>query len=54
MTEKPLTKSVPSSKYDIFDAQQNSLHQVGVANSVQFQELQQATSDALISLRDQL
>jgi hypothetical protein len=26
-----------SRKYDIFDAQQNSLHEAGVANSVQFQ-----------------
>jgi hypothetical protein len=43
-----------SRKYDIFDAQQNSLHQAGVANSVQFQELQQATTNALISVRDQL
>jgi hypothetical protein len=41
-----------SMKYDIFDAQQNSLHQAGVANSVQFQELQQATSDVLISVRN--
>jgi hypothetical protein len=41
-----------SRKYDIFDAQQNSLHQAGVANSVQFQELQQATTDALISVRN--
>jgi hypothetical protein len=43
-----------SKKYDIFDAQQNSLHQAGVANSVQFQELQQATTEALISVRDRL
>jgi hypothetical protein len=43
-----------SRKYDTFDAQQNSLHQAGVANSVQFQELQQATTDALISVRDRL
>jgi hypothetical protein len=43
-----------SRKYDIFDAQQNALHQAGVANSVQFQELQQATSHALISVRDRL
>jgi hypothetical protein len=43
-----------SPKYDIFDAQQNSLHQAGVVNSVQFQELQQATSDALISVRNRL
>jgi hypothetical protein len=43
-----------SRKYDIFDAQQNSLHQAGVANSVQLQELQQATTDALISVRDRL
>jgi hypothetical protein len=43
-----------SRKYDVFDAQQNSLHQAGVANSVQFQELQQTTTDALISVRDRL
>jgi hypothetical protein len=43
-----------SRKYYIFDAQQNPLHQAGVANSVQFQELQQATTDALISVRYQL
>jgi hypothetical protein len=43
-----------SRKYDIFDAQQNSYHQTGVANSVQFQELQQATTGALISVRDRL
>jgi hypothetical protein len=47
-------RTFSSRKYDIFDAQQNSLHQAGVANSVQFQELQQATSNALISVRDQL
>jgi hypothetical protein len=29
-----------SRKYDIFDAKQNLLHQAGVANSVQLQELQ--------------
>jgi hypothetical protein len=41
-----------SRKFDIFDAQQNALHQAGVANIVQFQELQQATTDALISVRN--
>ena len=39
-------------KYDIFDASQNSLHQAGVANSVQLQEILQATNDGLISVRD--
>jgi hypothetical protein len=43
-----------STKYYISDAQQNALHQAGVANSVQFQELQQATTYALISVRDRL
>ena len=40
-------------KYKVYDAQQNSLHQVGVANSVQLQDLQQATSDGFTSVRDQ-
>jgi hypothetical protein len=39
-------------KYDVYDAQQNSLHNAGVANSVQLQEILQATSDGLISVRD--
>jgi hypothetical protein len=47
-------RSFFSRKYDIFDAQQNSLHQAGVANSVQFQELQKATTEALISVRDRI
>jgi hypothetical protein len=41
-----------SRKYDMFDAQQYSLHQAGAANSVQLPELQKATTDALISVRD--
>ena len=41
-----------NSKYDIFDAEQNSLHQAGVANSVQLQEILQATNDNLINIRD--
>ena len=32
----------------VFDAQQDSLHQAGVANSVQLQDLLQATSDQLV------
>jgi hypothetical protein len=39
-----------SKKYNVFDAQQNALHQAGVANSVQFQELQQTTTDAQVEI----
>ena len=41
-----------SRKYDVFDAQQNSLHHSGIANSVQLQEILQATSDGLSHVRD--
>jgi hypothetical protein len=41
-----------SKKYVVFDAQQNSLHETGVANSVQLQELLQATTNELINVRD--
>jgi hypothetical protein len=40
-------------KCDVYDAQTNSLHSAGVANSVQLQELQQITNDGVISVRDQ-
>jgi hypothetical protein len=39
-------------KYDIFETEQDSLHLVGVANSVQT-EVNQATSNAFVELRDQ-
>jgi hypothetical protein len=38
------------SKYKVYDAQRQSLHQAGVANSVQLEELQQATRDELSNL----
>jgi hypothetical protein len=41
-----------SKKYEVYDAQQNSLHNAGVANSVQLQEILQATSDGLTNIRD--
>jgi uncharacterized membrane protein YgcG len=41
-------------KYDVYDAQTNSLHSAGVANSFQLQELREVTNDGLISVRDQL
>jgi hypothetical protein len=41
-----------SRKYVVFDAQQNSLQEAGVANSVQLQELLQATTDEFINVRD--
>jgi hypothetical protein len=39
-------------KYKVFDAQRLSLPQAGVANSVQLQEEQQATRDAIRTLRE--
>jgi hypothetical protein len=41
------------SKYKVYDTQRKSLHQAGVANSVQLQELQQATRDELANLREE-
>jgi crotonobetainyl-CoA:carnitine CoA-transferase CaiB-like acyl-CoA transferase len=41
-------------KYDVYDAQTNSLHSAGVANSVQLQELREVANDGLISVQDRL
>jgi hypothetical protein len=41
-------------KYDVYDAQTNSLYNAGVANSVQLQELREVTNDGLISVQDRL
>jgi uncharacterized membrane protein YgcG len=41
-------------KYDAYNAQTNSLHSDGVANSVQLQELREVTTDGLIKVQDRL
>ena len=40
-------------KYDVFNAQQSSLQNAGIANSVQLQELVQATVEELSRLQQQ-